>query len=319
MMKRRLTTLAVVVIAVLLIAEVAGCGKDTASVADNTQTAAAVENTVKPEVAATPTREATDEFIGVEKAKELILKDLGVSEATFVERETELDDMEYEFEVIVGDKEYDYEVHAVSGAIVEKDVDRMDAEDKAEAANKAAASNAPASNAPANKVSEKITVEEAKAIILKDLGVEKADFVELDSERDDNEYEFEVIVGDKEYDYDVNFYTGKIVDKDVDHMDAEDKAEAAKKATDKVAADKAADKAATDKVADNTASEKISLEKAKEIALADLGNSNAKLVEKEFDDGKYELEFYADGVEYKYEINAKTGKIVDKEVDKDHH
>lgn len=230
MMKRRLTTLAVVVIAVLLIAEVAGCGKDTASVADNTQTAAAVENTVKPEVAATPTREATDEFIGVEKAKELILKDLGVSEATFVERETELDDMEYEFEVIVGDKEYDYEVHAVSGAIVEKDVDRMDAEDKAEAA---------------------------------------------------------------------------------------------KKATDKAAADKAADKAATDKVADNTASEKISLEKAKEIALADLGNSNAKLVEKEFDDGKYELEFYADGVEYKYEINAKTGKIVDKEVDKevdkDHH
>lgn len=236
MMKKRLATLVAVGVAVTLVAGMAGCASNSASVADNTQTAAAVEHTVKSEVANAPTKEE------------------------------------------------------------------------------------PTANAAADKAPEKITVEEAKAIILADLGVTTADFVELDSERDDNEYEFEVVVGEKEYDYDVNFFTGKIVDKDVDRMDAEDKAEVAAKkaAAEKKATDKAtASNTTTDKAVSNTAPEKITLEKAKEIALADLGISNAKLVEKEFDDGKYELEFWADGVEYKYEISAKTGKIVDKDVDRD--
>lgn len=159
----------------------------------------------------------------------------------------------------------------------------------------------------------KITAEEAKAIILADIGVSKADFVELDSERDDNEYEFEVVVGEYEYDYDVNFYTGKIVDKDVDKMDAEDKAEVEVK---KAAAEKSKTTDTTEPAKEAT-DEKISKDRAKEIALADLGISNAKLVESGYDDGKYEFEFRADGVEYSYEIHAKTGRIVDKDVDRD--
>ena len=175
---------------------------------------------------------------------------------------------------------------------------------------------------------EKISIEKAKEIILADLGVASADFVEVKNEPKDNEYEFEVVVGDYEYDYDINFYTGKIVDKDVEKMDAEDKAEVeAKKASSSTTTtSKETTAASTTKTTETTvpvtesapaATEKISLEKAKEIALADLEISGAKLVETDFDDGNYELEFWVDGVEYSYEINAKTGKIVDKDVDYD--
>lgn len=65
---------------------------------------------------------------------------------------------------------------------------------------------------------------------------------------------------------------------------------------------------------DNTSN--ISLEKAKEIALEHAGLSSDKVTffkaNKEFDDGiqKYEIEFYFNGKEYDYEINAYNGQII---------
>lgn len=65
---------------------------------------------------------------------------------------------------------------------------------------------------------------------------------------------------------------------------------------------------------DNTSN--ISLEKAKEIALEHAGLSSDKVTffkaNKEFDDGiqKYEIEFYSNGKEYDYEINAYNGQII---------
>jgi uncharacterized membrane protein YkoI len=77
-------------------------------------------------------------------------------------------------------------------------------------------------------------------------------------------------------------------------------------------------KNATDKVMDETtdAVNKITAEQAKTKAFAHAGvnANNAKnvRVEKDYDDGRqvYDIGFYADGVEYDYEIDAQNGNIV---------
>ena len=63
----------------------------------------------------------------------------------------------------------------------------------------------------------------------------------------------------------------------------------------------------------------IGLEKAKEIVLAQLGLSEADFTERDYelDDGVYELEFTANGVEYEYEVNAFNGKVL--EADREHN
>lgn len=75
------------------------------------------------------------------------------------------------------------------------------------------------------------------------------------------------------------------------------------------------EKYATDKAPSNY----ISLEKAKEIALAQAGinSSQAKFTEKDFDFEKnvpvYDLEFIANNIKYEYNIDAITGKVVSAE------
>ncbi len=69
----------------------------------------------------------------------------------------------------------------------------------------------------------------------------------------------------------------------------------------------------------------VSAAQAKDIALADAGIAADKAtfikVERDIDDGtvKYEVEFYADGMEYEYDISAADGRILekDKELDDD--
>ena len=61
---------------------------------------------------------------------------------------------------------------------------------------------------------------------------------------------------------------------------------------------------------------KITKEEAREIALKDSGEKNARKLEIELDDEKYEIEFEdEDGTEYSYEIDAISGKILDKEIE----
>ena len=65
----------------------------------------------------------------------------------------------------------------------------------------------------------------------------------------------------------------------------------------------------------------ISLDKAKEIALADAGYEETQVtmsrIRYEWDDGIqiYDVEFYSGGLEYEYEIDAKSGDIIEKDID----
>lgn len=70
---------------------------------------------------------ASNEYIGEEKAKEIALNHAGVSEADagFVKGKFEYDDgtAVYEIEFYSGKTEYEYKINAVSGEIIEYDVD----------------------------------------------------------------------------------------------------------------------------------------------------------------------------------------------------
>lgn len=63
-------------------------------------------------------------------------------------------------------------------------------------------------------------------------------------------------------------------------------------------------------------------EKAKNIAFKNTGVSSNKVkklkVEMDADDGKivYDIDFIVDNIEYEYEINAKTGEIIEKDIEK---
>ena len=61
----------------------------------------------------------------------------------------------------------------------------------------------------------------------------------------------------------------------------------------------------------------IGQNKAKALVLAQLGLESASFRDHEYelDDGVYEFEFTADGVEYEYEVDARTGKVLEADID----
>ena len=87
--------------------------------------------------------------------------------------------------------------------------------------------------------------------------------------------------------------------------------------------DQAASQGQASSAADGAAGGFVGEDKAAEIALKDAGVSSS---EAEYltayldrDDGRdeYEVEFYVGRVEYSYDIDAKTGSIISKDIDRD--
>lgn len=64
--------------------------------------------------------------IGLEKAQEIVLSQLGIADAVFSEKGYELDDDVYELEFAVNGVEYEYEVDAVTGKVQEADREHND-------------------------------------------------------------------------------------------------------------------------------------------------------------------------------------------------
>lgn len=158
---------------------------------------------------------------------------------------------------------------------------------------------------------KEIGVSKAKSIALKDAGVQSknAGFIKakLDSDDGYTVYDIEFYSNGIEYDYEIDAYSGDILEKDKD--------------IENFTIPKKQLKNNTKKQTKNT---NIGTQKAKEIALKDAG-LNAKDVwfEKaklDYDDGRkiYDVEFSYDYTEYDYEIDAKTGVIVEKNVDSDY-
>lgn len=141
--------------------------------------------------------------ISADKAKKIALGDAKLAEkdVTFVKVELELEDnrLVYDVEFYSGNVEYDYDIDAVSGAIVSADKDIENYVIPAQ----------PSTEAKATEIS----VEKAKQIALSHAGVGSARFTKakIDYENGVKVYEIEFKVGNMEYEYDINVLNGAIV------------------------------------------------------------------------------------------------------------
>ncbi|MGN1015044.1 MAG: PepSY domain-containing protein [Butyricicoccus sp.] len=269
--------------AVLAATLLAGCGNSTT---DNAE-----QGTVVPQVGSAAASTAAAEYIGEDKAKEIALADAGQEEANVTDLQVYLDEDQegddpaaYDVEFLVGTDEYDYEIDAATGEIRSRDVD-------------AAKQTAENSTRTADGY---ITKAKAKKIALDDAGLKSSQaegmHVVLDTD-DVNEgepavYDVEFYADMVEYDYEIDAITGDILSRD---RDAENISSSDMQAS---------------------ADDRISETKARNIALKHAGFSKSDVTglyaELDYDDGiyEYEVEFYRDGLEYSYEINAATGEII---------
>ncbi len=143
--------------------------------------------------------------------------------------------------------------------------------------------------------SDFITEAKAKSIALKHAEVKSKEIsyyrIHLDTDDGVSKYEISFYVDKKEYEYDINAKTGKIL--------------------------------SYEKPKPTLSDAKISKSKAKSIALKDAGVKAADIFDYELETDvdknvvKYEISFKANGFEYDYEINAKGGNIIKKEKEKD--
>lgn len=219
-------------------------------------------------------------FITLEAAKEIALKHadlIGNREATFVKEEFDHEKGQYELEILCGGYEYEVKVDARTGNVIKMEVE--------------------ATKHTAPDISlKKVTLEEAKALVLKDLNLKTATFDKEEYDSYEEEYELELTVNGVEYEYTVSATTGQIIERNWDKKEMAEPTPDPKDTT-----------------------SLIGTEKAKELALKHAGLSGKAVTYEEAkldkEDGKhlYEIEFEYEGTEYEYEIDAVTGNILKSE------
>lgn len=236
----------------------------------------------------TDKEEIKEGYIGRKEAQRLALKHALENENTVTFFKTELNKRNgqwiYDIEFYSDEREYDYEIDAKKGTVLDYDYD-IDGW-----------------NRPATEIS----LEKAKEIALSDAGFKEKQvtFVKAKLDYDDGKkiYEIEFYKGNQEYDYEIDAATGKILAIDYDAEDYTPKKEESKNA--------------------------VTLEEAKEIALKHAAQKydNIKTKDATFtkakldsDDGRkiYEVEFRIGRMEFEYDIDAETGKILDFDSDYD--
>lgn len=159
---------------------------------------------------------------------------------------------------------------------------------------------------------KKITKDEAKKIALANAKLDSSavtfEKVELDYENNVAVYDVEFHTNSVEYDYEINASNGVIREKKQESREKRTQYQTNQTVGNQEAANQGTN---------------ITEVKAKEIAVAHAGLSGKTVkfdkVELDTDDGLtvYEIEFYHDGMEYNYEINAANGTILEYEIDND--
>ena len=233
-------------------------------------------------------------LIGMGKGADIALSDAGLKENQVndltAKYRTENGLSFYTVTFTSGSYTYEYRVNAVDGSILQADRNAVTQE-----------TETGTTTGSQTTTTKKITKAKAKSIALKHAGVSasKATFVKakLDYEDGRRVYEIEFYSGNTEYDYEILASNGKIIsyDKDIENYKIPRK--------------------------NTSSSTYIGKAKAKSIALKDAGVSASSATftktKLDYEDGirVYEIEFYTNSAEYEYEINARTGKIRDVDVE----
>lgn len=236
-------------------------------------------------------------YIGRAKAKAIALADAGLAESgvTFIRVDMDRDDGRwvYEVEFYYGSKEYDYDIDALTGDIRSRDYDVENF------------------TIPTSSGSD-IGAEKAKSIALSHAGLTSSQvtFVKVERDWDDGRltYEVEFYQDGKEYDYEIAASDGTVLSVDYDAESYRYQQHGQN---------------STGGQGNNAPSDLLTAEQAKAIALEKAGLSSGDVTfqkaELDRDDGcwEYELEFRSGRTEYEYTIHARTGAVLDAEVDRD--
>ena len=221
-------------------------------------------------------------LLDLETVKALALADAGVKAdtAVFTQSELEWEDgvQVYDLEFRTSEAEYDYEINAVTGAIISKDAEGR-----------------------WNNQGGPVDLEGAKAVALADAGVKAADAVfrksELEWEDGVKVYDIEFYTSEAEYDYEINASTGAVLDKSMELFENHvPSADLQGSAGSYIGVDQAKAIAVSN-----------SGFKAEDVIF-----TKTKL-ERDKGSVRYEVEFYKDRMEYEYSIDAYTGSILEYE------
>ncbi len=217
---------------------------------------------------------STSKYISIDMVKEIVFKHAKVENKNIVNLEIEYDyengNMIYDVEFDCNNIEYDYEVDAVSGKILESEIENK---------NKDSNNNNNSSNTYLSK-------DKIKEIALKKANVSKYyDYdVEFKFKGGTPIYEVEFETDSAEYDIKINAKNGNIIKYEVKNKKVD-------------------------------TSKFISKDKAKNIVLNDAKVTEYYDYEIELDDNEYEISFETREYEYEYKLDARTGKILEKDID----
>ena len=153
---------------------------------------------------------ASSALLSAEKARDIALKHAGVASSDVRSWDCDLDDEHgrkvYEVEFKAGNTEYDYEIDAVSGEILQSNAEPHDAQPKETHPNTDTVS------------SGRLSESEVRSIVLKHANVSSSEVTNWDCELDTDDgvtiFEIEFKAGGYEYDYEVNAMTGSILQYD---------------------------------------------------------------------------------------------------------
>ncbi len=227
-----------------------------------------------------------DKYIGKEAARDKALEYAGVQlkDVTKLEIDFDFDDGKYLYEVEfkVGATKYEYDIDALTGEKHKEEIDDKTVYEKAPEGVEFKGVEAATSIAVENALTglKDTTLTAADAVVKK---------AKLDYDKGSYVYEIEFTLGTVEYEYELNAVTGAIIKVEV---------EGEVYATDTISQDEAVRIATAQAGVDTTTQLKAKLEVEHGVVV-------------------WEIEFKSDGYEYEYEIDAKTGKILDyeKEID----
>lgn len=166
-------------------------------------------------------------YIGLEKARQIALKKAGVSanDVRWEDREFDLDDGTpvYELEFRAGSMEYSCDVHAVTGAVLDYDVEHDDDDNKRSEPSKSESPKSEPSKSESSSSADYIGMDSAKAIALKKAGVSAGDVrwesAELDRDDGSPVYELEFSAAGMEHSCEIHAESGKILDYDAERDD----------------------------------------------------------------------------------------------------
>ena len=158
-------------------------------------------------------RTTQSQGISPDEAKAAALKDAGLSEADVTFKKTELDHDKgmqvYDIEFYTSDTEYDYEINASDGAVLEKSVKSFQGQPNS------------ADSGVNSSGNNYIGVDRAKEIALNHANLNETDvvFAKAKLENDDGrvEYEIEFYFGRTEYEYTIDAVSGNIIEYDADY------------------------------------------------------------------------------------------------------